>query len=103
MEASRAYAVSPNNREARSQQLLHGWAARRVVPFIHGSQQTDIFCRIPMNKALYRPLTARHAPRLAILVNEPRELLPGIPAHLFQIAADEPFVGLRESEVLKPE
>ena len=74
-----------------------------VMAGIHGGQQANIFLRIPTGKALDGALAADHAPCLAILVNEPREGLPRIPTHLFQIAADKPFVGLRESQVLKPE
>ena len=70
---------------------------------IHGGQQANIFLPIPPGKSLDGALAADHASGLAILVNEPRELLPRIPTHLLQIAADETFVGFREGQVLKPD
>ena len=50
-------------------------ATGRVVAGIHGGEQADILVGIPTGKALDRPLTASDPSRLAIVLNQPRELL----------------------------
>ena len=82
-------------------QLLDRWATGRIMAFIHHGQQANIFLRIATGKALDRALTTGEAPCLPILVNQSRELLAGIPTDFPQIAADEPFLRLGESQVLK--
>lgn len=83
-------------------QLLDCGPTGGVMTGIHGGEQTTIFLRLPTSKALHRPLATRHAPGLAILVNQPRELVPGIAAHLLQIADDNAFLGFREGSILNP-
>jgi hypothetical protein len=48
-----------------------------------------------------RPWATSEPSLLAIVLNQPRELLSGIPPHLLQVAADEALVRLRESPVLQ--
>ena len=71
------------------------------VAGIHGGQHADILFGIPANNALHRPLLAGHVPGLAILVKQPREWLPGIPADLQPIAKDQAGMGLGEGQRLK--
>lgn len=82
-------------------ELLDRGAAGRIVAGIHGGQQADILVGIPTGKALHGALAARHPSRLAILLNQARELLSRIPADLHQIANDQPFMGLGEGQILK--
>jgi len=65
------------------------------------ASQPTSFAVYPSSKALHCPLLACHVFGLAILVNQPREWLLGIPADLQQIANDQAFLGFREGQILK--
>lgn len=82
-------------------EFLDGGPTGGVMAFIHGGQHANILRSVPASKALHGALAARHPSRLAILLNQARELLPRLPADLQQIANDQAFMGLGEGQILK--
>jgi len=72
------------------------------VAFIQGGQQANIFFGEPTGKALPPMVTACHVLRLAVVVNQLRDLLDGI-LNLQQVVNRNAVMGLIEGQLLKGE
>ena len=58
-------------------QFLDRRPAGRVMAFVHGGQQTDVRRRVALRKTPHGALTALQGAGLAVLLNQPGELLAG--------------------------
>ena len=55
------------------------------MAFIHRRQQTDVLRVVAARKTLHGALTALECPGLAVLLDQPGELLAGVAADLHQV------------------
>lgn len=72
------------------------------MAFVQGGQQANIFFGKPTGKTLHPMVTACHVLRLAVVVNQLRDLLEGI-LNLQQVVNRNAFMGLSEGQLLKGE